>query len=213
MAFGDYAQLVTNFVGADEDPISDGGKWSVFPTGEQGNQRVSNMVTGGFTGPPATGYSKGYWTPKIYGPDVEIYMTYNAVSYATEIDARIANPPSASHDLQYIVAIEQTSPTPTWFLQVKDGIVGTTTLAQTTHAFAPGDKLGLRVVGFTVSGWWWRGAGPWTQILTAVDAVESQPGAGFIGIGFDNNAAACNGLYAGTIPLPITQQGQSYRRV
>src|SRR5262252_7978926 len=85
MAFGDFATLLTDFTGADENPISDGGKWASLD-GTTNLQRIGNSLSGS-----AAAFRGSYWTVSDYGSDVEAYLTISTSSGLNVLLARATN--------------------------------------------------------------------------------------------------------------------------
>ena len=63
--------LISDFTGADENPLSEGGNWANLNTSSNPLQRISNAVSATVN----AAANASYWTPANFGPDLEAYLT------------------------------------------------------------------------------------------------------------------------------------------
>ena len=210
MAFPDSVSLIDSFAGVDENPLVEGGNWAQYATSHQSLQRISNEVTSQFVGPPNIGFGEGYWTPQVFGPDMQAWITIDTISAGglMNIGGRAATPGLSGP--YYDILYRDVGGGAAW--SIRRGVVGgtVTTLASSTQRISNGDGWGIQILGNTISGWYLTG-GVWTQILSATDSNPSTTGAGFVIIGFDNSVWRAHNLFAGTVTTSFVPQ--SYRRI
>lgn len=215
MAFGDYATLLDDFNRANEDPLSDGGRWTnrIDPVNHNDMQTASNLCA-----PPTTvGPGSAWWNPNYFGPDVEAYYTVSALTADNgylRVFARVIDP-RTNGAKGYMVQINILSGTDTTELYRMDSATSFTQIGSTFSAnWTAGWKIGLECIGSTITAYQNTGGG-WTSIITATD--ETYPGSGFAAIGgrkdTGSNIGRLDDVYAGTISLFTTRVGQYVTRV
>ena len=197
MAFGDYATLLSSFTGADESPISEGGKWSTFSDPLGAYSGAPWYYTGGvmvresnhlgvyhYPGdgwPPGTYHAQAY-NGKIYynatnfGPDCEAYFTYSHPTSYNEIRLWLRfNITNSTTWEGYVLILSNISADnriscTTGFA----GSVGWVTAPQTTYvagSLAVNDRIGLRIECKTLTTHLCRAGGSWTQIQSSIDTT------------------------------------------
>lgn len=196
--------VLSNFTGADEDPISEGGNWYTtgpFRFGGVLNERLSNQTVRDQD--ITTGDSGSLWQVAQYGPDSEVFATIAALPGAGEnvtVWCRIHNPGNATTAEGYLGQwINGTGWNIYKMLTGSDFTeIGTTAASPSPIA---GDKIGLEVIGTTLNLYHYTG-GAWNLRVTGTDSSIS--GAGYIGLEFGANAteAAFDDFGGGTIAIP-----------
>jgi hypothetical protein len=76
--------LVSDFTGADENPLSEGGNWANLNSSGNPLKRISNAVSAS-----VAGNCFSYWTPANFGADLEAYATISTVSGGCGLLVRI----------------------------------------------------------------------------------------------------------------------------
>jgi hypothetical protein len=170
------AGVLDSFNRANEDPLSDGGKWSIGPDdfGGTNNLRVASNEC--FMGSATSG--NAYRNDQDYGPDAEVYATIAAVpTTAVLLYLRLVNIGAGTTD-GYACYFDFTGGTHD-FLPCRvdnDGLVGLG--ATTTPAggnWSVGDALGLEMIGSTLAVYD-RRSGVWTQQATRTDSTYTAAG-------------------------------------
>ena len=176
MAFGDWATLLSNFTGANQNPLSEGGNWANLDTAH-GNalQRISNAV-----GCTASTTGESYWTPADIGADVEAYLTMPTLpgnGNNISISARVLQAGgNATYD-GYRVRMNQVAGSNNDALDIcrVDNAVVTSLASFASRDFVAGEKIGIRCIGSTVQAWYYSG-GVWTLAAQATDTTYSATG-------------------------------------
>lgn len=202
MAFDPFqlATLLSDFSGPDEDPLSEGGNWSILNTATAEHLRlISNAVDssgGSFAG--------DIWTPELFGPDCCAYATIQNVSNAQSVFCRVTTPGGFDTWEGYWLQIEGTD----WGLFAVFSAIATR-IGSGTGTLVAGDKYGIFARGGSLSGWHFTG-GEWVQRVSAFD--ESHQEAGNVAFGIDRTSGFFDECYAGPVPplspfLPILGSG------
>jgi hypothetical protein len=170
---------------ADEDPISDGGKWSIGPDdfGGTNNLRVSGNAI--WMGSAAS--ANGYRNDQDYGPGSEVYVTLAAIpDTAVILYARLVNIGAGTTD-GYACYFNFSGTDDALICRVdNDSLVGLGSAIVPPAPYANGDKLGLEVIGSTVAAYVFQ-SGSWTQLGTRSDGTYSA--AGKIGVRLADSGA------------------------
>lgn len=191
--------LRSDFTGADETPLSEGGNWAAINTGGS-MQRVSNHVAA-----QSAGAKGSYWTPTTFGPDVEVYTTLGAPFTGTNrIFARLQDVGGSNTADGYAASVSETAQE-TQIQRITNFGINAVLASRTGSAlWNNGDKLGLSCEGSIIRLWRFpSGGSAWILILEVQDSTY--PNAGYVGIGAD--ATTCNlddfhaGNAAGTFEL------------
>jgi hypothetical protein len=166
--------VIDSFDRADEDPLSDGGKWSIGPDdfGGTNNLRVNANLCkqGGATS------SNGYRNDQDYGPNSEVYVTLSVIpGTAVVLYLRLANIGAGTTD-GYAVYFNFSGTDDALICRVdNDSLVGLGSAIVPPAPFAVGDKLGLEVIGSTVAAYVFQ-SGSWTQLGTRTDSTYTAAG-------------------------------------
>lgn len=180
--------LFDSFKRAEEDPLSNGGKWVFFVTpdflSERGPKVREERLESPFT--YGSGPTGAYWTPKEYadiGVAVMLDGEYNEEGKsAYYLFARLGV--SEEKWQGYFIRLESTGTAGKYNLTIRKwkntGTNKSEALATVNNvAIAKGDRLGLACIGTTISAWTKAGAGAWTEVTSVVDATFSK---GWIGV-------------------------------
>lgn len=181
--------LISDFTGADENPLSEGGNWAALTTTASVElQRVSNLVAAS----SATNCFS-YWTPANLGPDLEAYFTFTTVANAVGILFRIQDEGGANTWDGYRVQANKFS-NQTIIERVTNA--APTSLITVSTVWASGDLLGARCQGSMLQAWRQpSGSGTWS--LAAVVSDTTYASAGKIGIHISNTTARVDDFYVG----------------
>ena len=194
MAFGDYAALLTDFTGVDENPLSDGGNWSPISTlGTSGLKRISNTVGG-----VAAGDCGSYWIPSTFGPDVEAYLTMGTVGGSLGIFLRVQQPGGSNTFDGYRVRGNSSGSAAS--IERMDNATGTP-LSAPGAAWAAGDLIGMRCTGSRIE--LWRkpvATGIWGLLASATDTTY--PLAGNIGVYANGTVGRADDFFVGNFDDP-----------
>lgn len=143
MAFADSVNLLSDFNGADQAPISEAGHWAKLDTGAAGNlNRTGNAVTSSVS---TTGES--YWTVQNYGPNVQAHVTIGVMPgdvNTIDVSARILQPGgNATYD-GYRVRMLQNAGTDSLQLARVDNSIITNIGTLLARDFTAGEKIGIQ---------------------------------------------------------------------
>lgn len=170
--------VLDNTTRADENPLSNGGKWTTpVRTGDERLQLVSNLVGAAGT---ASSFPNAGWTNQSFGPSAEAWYTINSWDtinagtfffvYVNIQAVSVASPTYYGLDLRLGTAgqpagltLRRTGPSG-WF------VVESTTLLPTF--VAAGDQVGLRSNGRIIEAWF-QHAGTWALVASEDDAARS----------------------------------------
>lgn len=190
--------LIDSFNRADENPVSDGGKWTspAFPS--DGNLQVITSQLG-----TVSSWCSAYRNDITPGPDSEAYLTVVTVSggVATELLLRLANP-GVSTVSGYMMDVTSGG---TWSLWKIVNNVQTQIGSNATQVVSNGDSIGFEIIGSTLKGYYKSGAGAWTQIITVTDATHS--GAGRVGIAGNGGLYRWDDFGGGTVTVAVAGGG------
>lgn len=180
MAFPTTGTL-DDFNRANEQPV--GGGWNATPIYNPGIatlQIVANQLTR-----DAGGISGQYWNTQ-FGPDMECYATLAADPQPIHIlYVRAQNVGTTSLDGYVLTVFSDGSRR----IRVSRETDGSDTLLDSfseSGAFSAGDKIGISVVGSTITGYWNLGGAGWVQKVQATDTTYI--GNGYIGVVIESGA-------------------------
>lgn len=161
--------LVSNFTGADENPLSEGGNWGNLDSAGSPLQRISSAASGG-----AVANCRSYWVPANFGPDVDVAVTISTLSgNSVGLLARIQGEGGAATYDGY--QIDATTAGCSIYRATDAGLLFL--LGQSLIGFVSGDKLGMRCVGSTIQVWRQPSGSPnWYLLLAVVDATYASAG-------------------------------------
>ena len=137
--------LISDFTGANENPLSEGGNWAKVSSLGNNLQRISNSVAA------ATSNGRMYWTPANFGPDLEAYLTIGTAvaAQSSNIYARIQGEGGADTWDGYDFQATHGATTST-ISSVTNNTVTTLFTGTASSNWASGDKLGVRLEGSTL---------------------------------------------------------------
>ncbi len=119
-----------------------------------------------------TSFAWNFWNQSGFGPDSEAYMT--VATYGSSDVIRVGGRVTGGTPSYtgYFVSVSSTG---VWsFIRLDTGTPTTLTTGP-TQALASGDKVGIRIVGTTLTGLHYTPAGGWVQVLsydTSQDATQ-----------------------------------------
>jgi hypothetical protein len=165
--------VLDNFNRANENPLSDGGKWSIGPDdfGGTNNLRVaSNECFMNAT--PANGYRND----QDYGPDAEAHMTLVVIPVtAAVLYLRLVNIGAGTTD-GYAIYFDYNASPDSWVpCRVDNDALSVLGATVSPGNSSVGDGLGIEMIGTTLAGYD-RRAGVWTQRFTRTDANYAAAG-------------------------------------
>ena len=169
--------LVDSFNRANENPLSDAGRWSngVDGNGERGLGVTSNALAGG-----KTTTTTAWRNASQYGPDAEAWATVTTLpgnGNAFRLYVRVQQPGSSAVD-GYMLLFTQSSGTDSVALyRITNGAL--TSLASATREVAVGNRLLVRAKGSVLEAWVKAGS-TWTRVAQITDTTY--PGAGYAGV-------------------------------
>jgi hypothetical protein len=171
--------VIDNFNRVNEDPVSDGGKWSIGPDefGGTNNLRVANDELHMST---TTTPSNGYRNDQDYGPDTEVYATIAILpATACVLYARLVNIGAGTTD-GYACYFDFDAADSALICRVdNDSLVGLGASITPPAEYSVGDKIGLECIGSTIAAYVYQ-SGSWAQLGTRTDGTYTA--AGKIGI-------------------------------
>lgn len=205
MAFGDSATLVDNFNRADEDPLSDGGKWTKGPMlfGSNAARIVSNQARAALT---AEGNS--YRNDISPGPNVELHVLLTfatgGVTQALRLYARLADIGSTTTDGYSYEITGAGDGTFNGKLYRIDNHVRTQLGSTVTGlAYTTGDKMGFEIIGSNLKGYRLPSGGSWTEVISSSDGTYSSAGS----VAFSLISIVGDDFYAGTVTSSVIKAG------
>jgi Fibronectin type III domain len=167
-----------SFERPDENPLSDGGRWT---NGINGSGNLQLRVLSNRVGGTKTTTTAAWRTNASYGPDLEVWTRVGVLpgpDNHVRLYARLRQPGSTAFDA-YMLRTNQLSGADQVFLErIDDGVV--VPLLTMSQELAAGDLLLLRVRGSTLEAWHNRGA-LWARLGTVSDTTYA--GAGLVGLG------------------------------
>ncbi len=169
--------VIDAFNRANETPLSDGGKWSQGPEEFDGVatlRLLSNQVAQ--TQTPDTGDTKGgaYRNDVNYGPDAEAFVDVAVVpEFFMSLFVRVTTPGVGTTD-GYFIFID--TPSGSWTLARKDNGTSVVIGSGGSQAVAAGSKVGLSIVGTTLTAWYQAPGGSWTAVASTTDTTYSAAG-------------------------------------
>jgi hypothetical protein len=169
------SSVIDTFNRANEDPLSDGGKWSIGPDdfGGTNNLRVAGNEC--FQGLATS--SNGYRNDQDYGPNCEVYCTINQLpSTSVVLYARCVNIGSGTTD-GYVVYFDLfASPDSLVICRMdNDGLTVLGAGITMGTNFVVGDKVGMECIGSTISAYAYQG-GSWSLLGSRTDSTYSAAG-------------------------------------
>jgi hypothetical protein len=207
--------IIDSFNRSDEDPLSDGGKWSIGPDDFGGTNNLRVFVNECRMGTATA--ANGYRNDQDYGPDCEVYCTLVTAlpSTAIVLYARCVNIGAGTTD-GYACYFDFDAADSALICRVdNDSFVGLGASITPPAEYALGDKLGLEVIGSTVAAYVFQ-SGSWTQLGTRSDGTYTA--AGKIGVRLSDSGSNARiddfggGTVVGGAPSPSLRTVQSNLR-
>ena len=189
--------IVDNFDRLNENPLSDGGRWSngVIGAGESGLYIPNNWLACS-----RTTTCTAWRNATQYGPDSESWTriaTLPGTSNSLRLYVRIQQPGSSASDGYMLRTIQQTGTDQVLLERLDNGaIVTRLTILQ---ELAVGDTLLLRAKGTTIEAWRNDGSS-WSRLGLVTDSTYSA--AGYAGIGLRGTTGRLEDFGARTLGVP-----------
>lgn len=204
MAFPTTGVLDT-FDRADENPLSDGGKWTNKTDPGFGDCQVLTNLGAGV----GAGGNGAFRNNQTYGPDTEAFLTISTLAGNgddTGVEIRIADGGLTTVDAYRVVAQKAAGASnDIWRVARLDNTVQTVLGANIIQEFSAGDGLGIEMVGSTITVYWKTG-GTWTSLGTRTDTTYTA--AGNIGMLMDTTTPRVNDFGGGTVGIiPLVGSG------
>lgn len=193
--------LIDGFNRADENPLSDGGKWSLGPldfTAGRTLRLVSNEATAA-----VAGSSNSYRNDQNYGPDTEVYAKLTGSTNDTYLFARCVNIGAGTTD-GYCVRFSYPTGSLT-FYRITDCIFSSLSSAISISLNA-GDEVGFAIAGSTLKAYRKPLAGSWTELDSVIDSTYSAAGKN----GAYSAAGRIDNFSGGTVPTRFSVTSSSY---
>jgi hypothetical protein len=192
------SSVIDTFNRANEDPLSDGGKWSIGPDdfGGTNNLRVASNEC--FQGSATS--SNGYRNDQDYGPDCEVYCTITVIpTTAVVLYARCVNIGSGTTDGYAIYFDCNASPDVVLICRMdNDGLTVLGASITMGTSLVVGDKVGMEIVGSTIAAYAYQ-SGAWTQLGTRTDSTYSAAGKIGVRISDSGSNARIDDFGGGTV--------------
>jgi hypothetical protein len=127
--------------------------------------------------PSTSSFAWDYWSALRFGPDSEAYATITTIGTdAVRVCARMTNPTTTQRSGYCVQAAGST-----WTIRRIDNGTGVQVGVSATQTVAAGARLGITVVGTTITAWYSPNASSgWTQLLVLTDTTYQ--GSGFIAL-------------------------------
>src|SRR5262245_55176204 len=205
---GEPVTSVDSFDRANENPLSDAGRWS---NGLNGSGETGLFTTSNTLACSKTSTCTGWRNASQYGPDTEVWATVSALpgtNNQIRLSARIQQPGTAGFDGYMLRTNQLTGPDEVYLERIDNGaFVRRLTINQELSA---GDRLLLRVKGSTLEAWRYAGAS-WSRLGVVQDTTYA--GAGYAGIGIRGTAGRLDDFgvrtYGQTATAPSAPQSLS----
>jgi subtilisin family serine protease len=186
---------------ADENPLSDAGRWSngVAGSGESGLKVVSGTLACG-----KSTTCTAWRNNASYGPDTEVsgrLTTLPGTSNSIRLYARVQQPGSSALDGYMLRTVQQTGTDQVFLERIDNGSIKT--LLTMNQELSVGDTLVLRVQGSTLEAWRFDGTS-WWRLGTVIDSTYST--AGFVSVGLRGTMARLDDFGARTLGAPAPSQ-------
>ena len=192
---------VDDFNRANENPLSDAGRWT---NGINGSAESGLYVTSNSLACSKTTTCTAWRNSAQYGPDVEVWGRVSALPGAGNpfrLLARVQQPGTSTYD-GYMLRPNQLAGTDqVLFERVDNGSF--VSLLTVTQEFAAGDVFMLRVKGSTMEGWRYDGS-VWSRLGTVSDSTY--PGPGWTGVGIRGTTGRVDDFGARTMGAPPPDQ-------
>jgi hypothetical protein len=206
---GPTTPILDDFERPDENPLFGGGNWAKL------NPSVSfdlELTAGAAeTAPPGGGQPRRYWTPRTFGPNVELWVRASRMGQwhqDVRLDLRVQNAGTSSWRGYELVANWNGIFGYGWWLRRINGD-GTFTDLATADANLQSGWIVFRAQGSALEVWISGTGSGWQLLLSASDSTFSAPGHVAIGLGTgaDVGGPRIEEVGAGTIagPSPATQ--------
>lgn len=193
--FGEYSNLLSDFNGANQDPISEAGHWAKIDT----NNSTDLIRTGNAAGSNSSVTGESYWTVQTFGPNVEVWTSISVMPGSgnnIDVSARIQSPGgSLTYDGYRCRMLDQAGTDQLQLVRV-DNAVPTNLGTALDRNFSAGEMIGLRCVGNSIEGWYFDGSN-WILGTSATDTTYAA--AGNVAIHVRGTTGRANDIYAGTI--------------
>jgi hypothetical protein len=178
--------ILDTFTRANENPLSDGGKWTCAYFTANNLQLLSNAVK-------ASTSSDGSceWNVTTFGPESEAYVTVATLSSTADATA-ILFVRAASGTTGYLLFVCQANDATCdagagWaIIRLDSGLSSPVLLTSASSPISAGDSIGLLVKGSTITGYKKTG-GVWGSVLSTTDSTYSA--AGNIGLIIENDSS------------------------
>jgi hypothetical protein len=184
---------------ADENPLSDAGRWAngVIGSVENGLRVLSNQLACSQTTTCTA------WRQNVqYGADVEVWTRVTVLpgqSNHIRLKARLQQVGTSGYD-GYMLRTNQLAGTDEVYLERVDNSGTFVRLLTMNRELSVGDILLLRVEGSTLEAWVKSGSN-WTRLGTATDSTY--PNAGYVGIGLRGTTGRLDDFGARTTSLSV----------
>ena len=187
---------------ANENPLSDGGKWTNPLKSGNGNLQLSSnhiQIT--------SLACSAYWNPQTFGPNCEVFATVVAKPAAAangELHLRVQNAGTTSLN-SYFVDLSSTNASR--ILKTVNNVITNLGSGSATGIVA-GDAIGLQVIGTSLISWFNHNG--WNSIVSITDSSVS--GVGNVGIAIGNaSTPTFSNFSGGTIgPGPLIAPRRQY---
>jgi hypothetical protein len=206
--------VIDSFNRGDEDPVSDGGKWSLGP--DDFGSNTLRLATNELRPTVGVTSANAYRNDQDYGPDVEVFTTIGVVaSTAVLLYARLVNIGAGTTD-GYACYFNFSGTDDALICRVdNDSLVGLGSAIVPPAPYAAGDKLGLECIGSTIAAYVFQ-SGIWTQLGTRTDSTYSAAGKIGVKIADTSTNARVDDFGGGTVvggaPSPSLRTVQSNLR-
>lgn len=200
-----FSNISDNFNRADENPLSNGGKWSLLGV-PLPSALVSNQVAN-FAGDGTQAYS--FWVEEAW-TDAEVYYdlttapgSINASSSFAILLRATSGSPLPSH---YAIFYFPNSGTVNTYYSDSAGSLHSLIGSVSVPSYISGMKLGARIYGNTIEFFMYR-SGAWSKILTVTDSTLSS---GYVGFRLDSPSSIDNfGVQDIGVPQAVHDAGEA----
>ena len=194
-----------NFNRPDENPLSDGGRWSngILNSGESGL-----VVSGSALACTRSTTCSAWRSNAQYGPDVEAWATFTTMpgnGNGLRLYARLQQPGSAAVDGYVLRAVQQSGTDQVLLDRLDNGVL--VNRLTVSEELAAGDTILLRASGSILEAWRHDGSG-WSRLGNVPDSTYSA--AGYVGVSLRGTSGRLDdygGRTMGDVPPPPEPPG------
>lgn len=179
--------ILDTFTRANENPLSDGGKWTCPYLSPLSLQIVSNQAVG-----QTTSDSGCFWNNATFGPETEAYVTVATLPPSGASVLLTARQDTGSvNGYAVFMCISGSCDFGVGWTIVRIDAGGPTVLATNAGVISAGDSIGMLIKGSTITAFK-KSGGVWSSVFSTTDSTYSA--AGNIGVNVESGGGTTAAL-------------------